>query len=71
LKLNKFKIRELMAKKQIKTQSDLAQFLGMSKNQISNILSEKFNPIKSNVIQLADFLDVNPLEIIENNKDDK
>ena len=71
MKLNKFKIRELMAKKQIKTQSDLAQFLGMSKNQISNILSEKFNPIKSNVIQLADFLDVNPLEIIENNKDDK
>ena len=39
--------------------------LGISKNQLSNILSEKFNPIKSNVVELADFLGVSPLEIIE------
>ena len=54
-----------MAKKEINTQTQLAEMLGVSKNQLSNILSDKFNPIKSNVIELANFLGVNPLEIIE------
>jgi DNA (cytosine-5)-methyltransferase 1 len=68
LKINKFKVKELMAKKQINNQTELADALGISKNQVSNILSEKFNPIKSNVIELAEFLEVSPLEIIENKK---
>ena len=68
MKINKFKVRELMAKKKINNQTELAEVLGISKNQVSNILSEKFNPIKSNVIQLAEFLEVNPLEIIESKK---
>jgi len=68
MKINKFKIKELMAKKKIKNQTELAGKLGISKNQLSNILSEKFEPIKSNVIYLADFLEVSPLEIIENKK---
>jgi len=70
MKIDKFKVRELMAKKHISTQSELAKMLGISKNQLSNILSDKFNPIKSNVIELANFLGVNPLEIIDF-KDDK
>jgi len=57
-----------MAKKKINSQTELAEILGISKNQISNILSERFNPIKSNVIELAELLEVNPLEIIENKK---
>jgi len=60
-----------MAKKQINNQTELADALGISKNQVSNILSEKFNPIKSNVIELAEFLEVSPLEIIENKKVNK
>jgi len=68
LKINKFKVKELMAKKKINSQIELAEMLGISKNQLSNILSEKFNPIKSNVVELADFLGVSPLEIIENKK---
>lgn len=39
--------------------------LGIAKNKLSNILSEKFNPIKSNVVELANFLEISPLEIIE------
>ena len=58
-----------MAQKKIKNQTELADILGISKNQLSTILSEKFNPIKSNVVQLAEFLEVSPLEIIENKKD--
>jgi DNA (cytosine-5)-methyltransferase 1 len=66
MKINKFKVREVMAQKKISTQTELAEMLGISKNQLSNILSDKFNPIKSNVVELADFLEVSPLEIIEN-----
>lgn len=68
MKINKFKILELMAKKKIKSQSELADLLGISKNQLSNILSDKFDPIKSNVNELANFLGVSPLEIIEKSK---
>ena len=69
MKINKFKIKEIMAQKKIVNQTELAKILGISKNQLSNILSDKFNPIKSNVVDLANFLDVSPLEIIENKKD--
>jgi len=47
MKLDKFKIRELMTKKQIESQTELARMLGISKNQLSNLLSDKFEPIKS------------------------
>ena len=71
VKIDKFKVLELMAKKKIKNQTELANMLGISKNQLSNILSEKFSPIKSNVVELANFLGVSPLEIIEEQKDNE
>jgi len=73
VQIDKFKIRELMAKKHISTLQELAKCLGISKTQLSNILSEKFVPIKSNVIELAEFFDISPLEIIKekNNKEKK
>ncbi|MCK4781414.1 helix-turn-helix transcriptional regulator [Candidatus Parcubacteria bacterium] len=60
-----------MAKKKIDNFSELARMLGISKNQLSNILSEKYNPIKSNVIELAEFFDVNPVDLLEEDKKDK
>ncbi len=58
-----------MAKKEILTYTELADALGISRTQLSNILSEKFEPIKSNVVELAEFLEVSPIELIkENNK---
>jgi transcriptional regulator with XRE-family HTH domain len=65
VEIDKFKVKELMAKKQINRLEDLANSLGISKTQVSNILSDKFVPIKSNVIELAEFLGVNPLELIK------
>ena len=62
--LDKFKIKELMANKKISSQTELAKMLGISKNQLSNILSESFSPIKSNVIELATFLGVEPKDLI-------
>jgi len=63
--LDKFKIKELMAKKKIDNFTELAKMLGISKNQLSNILSTKFKPIKSNVMEIAEFLKVSPIEIIK------
>lgn len=65
VEIDKFKVKELMAKKQISSQGELAKMLGISKTQLSNILSEKFVPIKSNVIELAEFLGVSPLELLK------
>lgn len=67
MKIDKFKLKEIMAKNKINTFADLAKMLGISKNQLSNILSDKYNPIKSNVVEIAKFLDVSPLDLIENN----
>ncbi len=65
VEIDKFKVKELMAKKQISSQGELAKMLGISKTQLSNILSEKFVPRKSNVMELAEFLEVSPLELLK------
>ena len=70
VRIDKFKVKELMAKKKIKNQTELAKMLGISKNQLSNILSDKFSPIKSNVKELAEFLGVSPLEILKEEGDE-
>lgn len=69
--VNKAKVIELMAKKDIITFKELAKALGISTTQLSNILSEKFEPIKSNVVELAEFLEVSPIEIIKEKTRDK
>ena len=65
VRIDKFKVKELMAKKKIKNQTELAKMLGISKNQLSNILSDKYNPIKSNIVELANFLEVSVLDILK------
>lgn len=71
MQINRFKIKELMAKKKIDNFSELARMLDISKNQLSNILSEKYNPIKSNVIELAKFFNVDPIDLFQKNKNNK
>ena len=70
VKIDKFKVKELMAKKKIKNQTELAKMLGISKNQLSNILSNKYSPIKSNIVELAKFLGISPLEILKEDDDE-
>ncbi len=67
--IDKYKIKEIMAKRKIDNFTELAKMLGISKNQLSNVLSSKFKPIKSNVEELAKFLKVSPLDIIKEQKD--
>ncbi|MGA4834530.1 DNA (cytosine-5-)-methyltransferase [Bacillus velezensis] len=54
-----------MEKNGISTQKQLAEQLGISKNQLSMLLSPNFNPIKSNALKLCEILEVNFEEIIE------
>lgn len=69
LKLNKEKVRIAMKEKNIHTQTELAALLGITKNQLSVMLSERFDPIKSNVRVLCEKLGVNFLDIIEQGDD--
>lgn len=70
-KVNKAKIIELMAKKELLTFKDLANALDISPTQLSNILSDKFEPVKSNIKELADFFQVSPLDLIKDDADQK
>jgi DNA (cytosine-5)-methyltransferase 1 len=69
MQLNKTKIIHIMSTKGISTQTELANLLGITKNQLSVMLSNKFNPIKSNVVMLCSVLGVSPIEIIEDNNE--
>ena len=66
--ISKVKIRELMEAKGIKTFTELAKELGITKNQLSLMLSENYNPIKTRTEELCFVLGVCPQEIMENEK---
>ncbi|MBL0717921.1 MAG: helix-turn-helix domain-containing protein [Alphaproteobacteria bacterium] len=57
-----------MAKRKISNYTELAKSLGISKNQLSNILSNRYTPIKVNIEKLSNFLKVNPLKLLEEKK---
>lgn len=63
--ISKNKVRLHMKKHGISTQKQLAEQLGISKNQLSMLLSPNFNPIKSNALKLCEILNVDFDEIIE------
>lgn len=54
-----------MKKHGITTQKELAEQLGLSKNQLSMLLSPNYNPIKSNALKLCETLDVSFDDIAE------
>ncbi|WP_242874645.1 MULTISPECIES: DNA (cytosine-5-)-methyltransferase [Clostridium] len=63
--ISKSKLNKEMHKKNIKTQTELAKMMNITKNQLSVILSDKFDPIKSNVEKLCNVLEVNFEDIAE------
>lgn len=63
--ISKDKVRVHMKKHGISTQKQLAEQLGISKNQLSMLLSPNFNPIKNNAMKLCEVLDVNFEDIID------
>lgn len=63
--ISKEKVRVHMKKHGIATQKELAEQLGLSKNQLSMLLSPNYNPIKYNAIKLCETLNVNFEDIAE------
>lgn len=62
--INRVRVKEVMESKGILTQVELANKLGITKNQLSVILSEKYHPLKSNVENLCNVLEVSPEYIL-------
>lgn len=62
--ISKVKVREEMSKKGISTFTELADMVGITKNQMSVILSEDYDPIKSSINNLCKVLEIEPVEII-------
>ena len=62
--IDKQKIHVVMERKNIHTQAELAERLGVTKNQMSVLLSPKGNPIKACYQKLFDVLEVAPQEVL-------
>ena len=62
--LNKERIHEVMKYRNISTQQELAKLMGITKNQVSVLLSPKANPFKSNFIKLCHVLNVAPIDLL-------
>ena len=69
--MSKVKVKEAMDRKGIKTFTELAEQLGITKNQLSVILSDDYNPLKTRVEELCKILSVGPGEIMDFNKETK
>ena len=63
--INRVKVKEAMEKKGIRTQTDLAGTMSITKNQLSRLLSENYIPIKSSIQRLCHALGVRPEDIID------
>lgn len=60
MNINRVRVKEAMNRQGIGTQTELAKKLGITKNQLSVMLSDKYSPIKSGVENLCSVLDVSP-----------
>lgn len=70
--IDKAKVHEIMKSNGINTQQELANKIGITKNQLSVVLSSKTTPFKSTYVKLCNTLNVSPFDIItkENVKDE-
>jgi len=64
MRISKAKVKEAMEQAGFNTQTELAQAMGITKNQLSAILCESYSPIKSNVEKLCKTLKVNAEDIL-------
>lgn len=63
--LSKVKIREAMSRQGIKNFTELSHQLNITKNQLSVMLSDNYNPLKARIEQLCQLLNVAPNEIMD------
>ena len=63
--IDKAKVHTIMKKRNINTQQELAELMGITKNQMSVLLSPKATPFKSNFVRLCSVLNVKPMDILQ------
>lgn len=68
--IDKDKIHKVMKSHNISTQQELANLMGITKNQLSVLLSPKVNPFKSNYLKLCSILHVEPTELLCNSQEE-
>lgn len=71
MNINKKAVLAKMKKLNILTQTELALRLDMSKSQLSQMLSNDFSPIKTNVIKLMNLLELDPNAMFTDSKGDE
>lgn len=71
MKISKVKVIEAMDKMGVKTQTELSKKMGITKNQLSVLLSEKYIPVKSSVENLCKTLNVKIEDIVTKDESDK
>lgn len=64
------KIKKVLKNKKV-TQTRLAELLGKSYNMVNSYAQNRRQPSIEVLFQIAKILDVNPSELIENNKKEK
>lgn len=69
--IDKEKVHEVMETQDIPTQQELADRLGITKNQLSVMLSAKASPFKSSFSRLCSVLKVSPLELLSQKMDEE
>ena len=67
MKISKIKVKQIMEERNIRTFSDLAKEIGITKNQLSVVLSDSFVPVKATVQKLCEVLNVDVEAIVEQN----
>lgn len=65
MRLSKARIKEVMEAKGFSTLTELAEQLGITKNQLSVMLSDSYSPLKARVEALCSLLEVSPEDIME------
>ena len=63
--LSRVRVQEIMSQNGIETFTELADKLGITKNQLSVMLSVKYNPLKTRVSDLCDVLNVTPDQVLD------
>lgn len=69
--IDKSKVRKQMKKKGFKNQVELANSLGITKNQLSKILSIDYDFLKSNIRELCNLLEIDIIDIISKKPKDQ
>lgn len=68
LKIDKSKIKKLMKEKGLRTQEELAEKIGISKSQLSSIISPEYDFLKQDIRDLCNVLDVDIFDITSKEK---